>query len=151
MNPSTTYSVPALLIAVVASLCGCGGTVEDPRGSRVSGTGLVTLDSKPLEYGRIVFITNQGNGEVKATAMIEEGSFVFTPKTGPLEGEARVEIHPVEIELEEFEDQRQGNSQKKIDIARVPIPAKYNVNSELTADVSLATGIAPLTFKLESE
>lgn len=145
-----TFSAASILSLVVVGIAGCGGSREDTRGVRVSGEGVVTLDGEPLQMGRIVFITNQGNGEVKAAAMIQHGSFVFSEDTGPLEGTARVEIHAVELELEDFEKQRGGDPGKLVDITRVDVPKKYSVNSTLSATVSAEDGIDPLIFELTS-
>lgn len=145
--PTLCRLLPVLLLLIA----GCGGTEEDQRGVRVGAIGLVTMDDEPLKLGRIVFITDQGNGTVKATAMIQDGSFTFTEDNGPLEGEARVEIHPVAMELEDFESERGGDPNNVIPITRVAIPARYSVRSELKATVSAASGIQPLAFELTSK
>lgn len=140
-----------MLLLLSASVVGCGDGDVSARGVRVAGEGFVTLDGDTLEMGRIMLITNQGQGEVKASAMVHQGVFTFTEESGPLEGEARVEIYPVEMELEDFEAQRGGDPQKKVDVTRIDIPAKYNVRSKLTANVSAEAGIEPLIFELTSK
>ena len=141
--------IPALLLVIVVA--GCGDTTEDKRGTRVGGNGLVSLDGRPLEAGRIVFITDHGSGAVKAVAAIRNGSFTFTEKNGPLEGGARVEIHPVGLELEDFEAQRGGDPTRQVDVTRIDIPARYNVKSDLTAVVCAKDGISPVNFELSSK
>lgn len=137
-----------LLLGLVVSVSGCGEPALPTRGVRVGGSGMVTLDGELLQQGRIVMIMDQGNGEVKAAAMIRDGAFEFTEESGPLEGKARVEIYPVGVELEEFESQRGGDFTRPVDFTRVEIPVKYNVKSELIAEVSAEEGIFPLTFEL---
>lgn len=132
-------------------LAGCGGSEVDTRGVRVAADGLVTLDGEMLKMGRIVFITNQGQGEVKASAMIKDGAFSFTKENGPLEGEARVEIHPVQLDLEEFEQTRGEDITKKVDITQIDIPAVYNTNSTLTAEVESENDGTLFTFDLKSK
>lgn len=120
---------------LVVTAAGCGST-EDPRGVRVPVDGYVTLDGDMLPMGRIVFVADGGKGEVKATAMITDGAFRFTTENGPFEGDARVEIYPVEMELEEFESARNGDTTRKVDFTKVHIPDRYNKNSKLTATVT---------------
>ena len=140
-----------LIPLLVCVLAGCGGKVEDTRGVRVARQGTVTLDGQPLQYARVVFISDQGSGAVKASAMVEDGSFTFTEENGPLEGTARVEIYPVEMELEDFETQRGGDARKRIDVTRIDIPPRYNVRSELTAEISGDGVIQPASFDLKSK
>lgn len=115
----------------------------------MGGLGLVTLDGEPLPMGRIVMVSDQGNGKVKAAADIVDGVFSFDEESGPLEGDVRVEIHAVQMELEDFESQRAENP-GRLEYSRVTIPAAYNVNSTLTANVSSEGGIVPVNFDLVS-
>lgn len=140
-----------LLLSLLPVIVGCGGDTNDQRGTRVAGIGLVTMNDKPLPTGRIVFFTDQGNGQVKSSALIRDGSFTFTEKNGPLEGRARVEIHAVPMELEDFEAQRAAHPEQQVPITRCAIPACYNIQSELTATVSAESGIQPLAFQLTSQ
>lgn len=123
-----------VLILCVAAM-GCSSDREETRGNRVPVDGIITLDGTHLEAGRIVFITNQGSGEVKATASVVKGYYGFDVENGPLTGQARVEIYPQEMELEQFESARDGDPSQRIDFIPVRIPAKYNVRSTLTAEV----------------
>ena len=142
--------IPGVFSLFAFIFIGCGG-VEDQRGVRVAGEGFVTIDGAPLDMGRIILITDQGNGEVKASAMIQDGAYSFTEESGPLEGQARVEIYPVEMELEDFETQRGGDPKKKVDFTRTDVPARYNVKSDLSATISAEDGIAPLFFELTTK
>lgn len=140
-------AVWALLCTIAA--VGCSGQREDPRGNRVAGVGLVTLDDAPLTAGRIVMISDQGGGTVKAAADIVDGVFTFDEVSGPLEGEVRVEIRALAMELEDFESRRAENP-ATLRYSRITIPAAYNVKSTLTAAVSEQSGIVPAHFDLVS-
>lgn len=142
-------SLQCLLVLLLLS--GCGGSTSDQRGTRVGGVGLVHLDGAPLPAGRIVMISDQGNGQVKASALIEDGVFQFCEDSGPLAGSVRVEIHPVRLELEEFEARRGEDPSASVEWKAVRIPPQYNVMSTLTADVSTVDGIVPINFELVSQ
>lgn len=127
----------ALLIAILScSTFGCGGSDIDDRGQRVSVTGEVKLDGQPLSNARIVFISDEGAGTVKATALIENGTYSIDETNGPLPGNARVEIHPELMELEILEAAKDGDRYKSVETSPVSIPARYNSRTELTAPVS---------------
>ncbi|APZ96510.1 hypothetical protein [Fuerstiella marisgermanici] len=127
---------------------GFGDAREDSRGVRVAVDGSVTLNGELLPAGRIIFITDQGDGQVKAAAEIVNGWYSFTDQNGPLKGEARVEIHPVGLELEQFEATRDGNVRKRIDVTPMDIPTKYNVRSKLTATISADSTENYVNFEL---
>lgn len=116
-------------------LMGCSHSENETRGIRVAVEGLVTLDDENLPAGRIVFVCDQGAGEVKATASITNGFYAFNTENGPIAGTARVEIYPEEIELEEFESVRNQRTTSKMSFTKIQIPAKYNTRSILSADV----------------
>ena len=129
INNVLCYSV------VTGGMLGCGATEQPSRGQRVAVDGIVTLDGDHLQAGRIVYITDQGAGKVKAAAAIVHGYYNFTVENGPLAGKARVEIYPKEIELEQFEEARGEDRNRSVDIVAVKIPVRYNLRSELSADV----------------
>lgn len=139
----------ACAILFTVFVVGCSSNPEESRGHRVGGLGLVTLDGEPLKQGRIVMISDQGHGQVKAAADIVDGVFTFDEDSGPLEGEVRVEIHAVAMELEDFEARR-AEHPSRLDYSRITIPAAYNVQSTLTATVSEDGGIVPVNFDLVS-
>lgn len=147
MNHKSLYAAIALCGTIVFG--GCGGDV-DARGQRVPISGTVTLDGEPLSRARIRFASDAGNGAVNATALIENGKFSMSHMNGPLPGTARVEIHPEIIDLEEMEAARGGDRFKKIEAKAVEIPPRYNVRSELTAQVA-AEGENVFTFALISK
>ena len=138
-----------VLAVVSVSLSGCGAKVDE-RGQRVGVSGKVTMDGQPLTRGRIVFISDEGAGAIKATALIENGTYAIDEKRGPLACGARVEIHPELLELGELEAARDGDRFKKIDIRPIVIPHRYNTRSELTAQIS-RDGENAFNFELASK
>ena len=137
------------LIFSILLIAGCADSSVDERGDRVAVSGKVTLDGQPLSRARIIFVSDQGKGKVKSSALIEDGAFSITKENGPLPGSARVEIHPELAELEEFEGERAGDETTFVDTKRVDIPAEYNFRSKLTADVGNEDSNA-FTFDLKT-
>lgn len=137
------------LTIVSVLLSGCGAEV-DQRGQRVGVSGQVMIDGQPLTKGRIVFVSDDGAGAVKATALIENGTYAIDKKQGPLASNARVEIHSELLELGELEVARGGDRFMKIDIRPIVIPHRYNTRSELTAQIS-KTGENAFNFELTSK
>lgn len=125
-----------LMLFLTVCLTGCGGAESDQRGQRVGVSGEVTLDGEPLSNARIVFITDNGEGTVKASGLIDDGIYSIDAGQGPLIGSARVEITPELMELEVFEAAKNGDRHKKVETRPVVIPAKYNRQSQLTAQLS---------------
>lgn len=132
---------------------GCSGTKEDPRGERVSVSGLVYFDEDPLTSARILFISETPEGKIKSAGIVSEGIFQIPQKGGPVVGESRVEIYPTIPEMEEFiEMQEKAKKQGKPfkDPASIKIPVTYNKNSKLTAMVT-KDGKNTFEFKIESK
>lgn len=124
-------------LLLLLSAMGCGSS-DDPRGRRYPAAGTVTMNGLPLDAGRIYFLSDQGAGEVRASAMIQEGAFAFEGFNGPLAGTARVEIRAAEMELEELEARlrQKSESSEPIHLVKTWIPPDYNTRSKLTANVS---------------
>lgn len=132
---------------------GCSGAKDDPRGERVGVTGMVFYDDEPIQNARILFISDTPQGKVKSAGIVRLGLFQIPQKGGPVIGEARVEIHPTTLELEELE-QLQAEAKKEgkpfLDPTRIKIPAAYNKNSKLTAMVT-KDGENEFEFKIKSK
>ncbi|MGE0376752.1 MAG: hypothetical protein AB7I48_27945 [Planctomycetaceae bacterium] len=144
------FALSAGLVGLALSACGCGDVLPDPRGVRVPVSGSVKLDGSPLSSGRIVFESNQGNGAVKATALVVRGTFSLSKSNGPLPGTARVEIYPEPIELEQLEAARQGDLHRRVSLKPVNIPARFNVRSTLTAEIKPDDAENVLSFSVSS-
>ncbi len=112
---------------LVVSLCviGCsGGEPYQPM------TGAVTVDGKPLEKGVITFYP-EGPGTTVGGEILE-GHFSLAQENGATPGKYRVEIVAYKNSgKSEFDIDT--NSQVPIEIQYLPV--KYNVKSQLKADV----------------
>jgi len=136
---------------MVTVVCGCSSGEPDARGRRAAARGTVLIDGEVLEAGKIRFVCDGPRGQVKAVAQIYYGQYRFDETNGPLQGTAKVEILPQEIELEEFEARRDQNPAVVPEFRKVAIPARYNVKSTLTAQVSADVSRNVFDFDLESE
>lgn len=120
-----------LLVAAI----GCGQK-DGPRRLRVPVQGVVTVDGQPLEVGDIIF-SNRDAGEVDA-CRITNGQFrgMVCP------GTRRVEIISV--------PRRANDAPASMEPAENRLPARYSMNSTLTADVR-EKGRNDFTFELQGK
>lgn len=121
-------------ILLALSIEGCfHGT--DSNESEVSG--FIKLDGKPLPEGTITFISAD-NTTHSAQGKIQDGEYVVTVPVG----KKRVEIHA---------SRWTGKPYKKYDIMETEqyLPAIYNEQSQLTADVKPAEDVQ-INFELDS-
>lgn len=142
-----------LLGLLFLNFVGCSGAKDDPRGERVSVTGMVFYDGDPIQSARILFISDTPKGKIKSAGIVRMGIFQIPEKGGPVIGKARVEIYPTTPELEELEQlQKEAKKQGKPfrDPSSVKIPAAYNKNSKLTAMVA-KDGENEFEFKIKSK
>lgn len=136
-----------LNVMLVLAICGCGGP-EGP--ATVTVTGSVSLDGKPVTSGQIIF--HDVAGVEKAYAgVIEDGEFSFPSTTG----QKKVSItSPQEVAGSSI---IVGGTPGDPVSAENPapqilesIPAKYNDQTELTANVT-TTGDNTFPFELTSK
>jgi hypothetical protein len=113
----------ALLLAVgLAALpfTGCGGS------GRVSVSGRVTVDGKPVPEGSITFIPEKGNPGPTAGGAIRDGSYKIDARKGPMTGKHRMEVHAVARTGRSIPDPRSpGKADVKVDETKDIVPAKY--------------------------
>ncbi len=113
-------------------LCGCGS--PDAGGDpTVAVSGMVTLDGQPLATGRISFIDAARGPRREYLGAIKEGEFRCEAPPGSLRVEIRSYTQPASLE----------------EMSTQIIPAKYNDNSGLTAELKLDE-LAEFTFDLKS-
>ncbi len=125
------YRFAFLLLAL---LPGCS---SGPRMHEVSGA--VTFDGAPVPDGEIAFIPKDRQYGPDA-ARIKDGQFKLLVK----EGSHQVEIHAARlVKLPPGQKGPMGESE----LMRHYIPARYNAQTELSADI---TGPAELQFPLKS-
>ena len=121
-----TMRLAGIVLFMAVLVCGCGHSKEELPTYAVSGT--VNLDGAPLAEGEIYFVT-------KETGQID----IVPVKDGKFEGEAKAGSRRVEIRAYNIETSKPPADMP--DLKMEPsktnyLPAKYNTDSTLTADVS---------------
>ena len=135
-----TANIPSILGACVAlglcpALVGCGPS--GPVTYEVSGK--ITLDGKPVSSGEIVFRTADGSAASWAGRIVD-GRYSFRATAG----QKRVEITATR-EVRSKVESASGEGDLQYEHY---IPAKYNVESELSAQVT-SDGANVFDFPLE--
>ena len=139
-------AIAAMIVAVVG--CGAGGA----SGSREPISGTVTVDGQPLDRGYLVFEPKSGQ-PTQSGGMISAGTFSVPAEKGADPGTYSVAIfaeakppattaEPGTPEYEQAMAASQGD--------QIAIPEKYNVKTELTAEVK-AGGENTFTFDLSTK
>ena len=122
-------SLCAALIGLCMAAQGCGAGTSRPPTAAVQGR--VTLDGKPVDQALITFIpTGTANGP-NAVGLIELGEYALEPENGPVIGSMRVEIREAPAE----DEPPPGETSKGFQTRGVPIPAQFNAQSKLTAEI----------------
>ena len=118
-----------LLFAVVLlTLLGCGGP------PRTSVSGKVTFDGQPVATGQIVF-EPQAAGRL-GIAQISDGAYAMPAEHGPTAGTYVVRITANRPSGRKTKAGRGANGPSLVDQHEQFLPAKYNDQSELKAEVS---------------
>jgi hypothetical protein len=128
-------------VAAIAATIGCG----DNRRQGVEGT--VTFDGQPIPDGNISFIPQGDARGPTAGAVIKDGRFAIDRARGTFTGTFRVEIVAARATAETVADPVTG---ERVSLREQYIPAKYNVQSELTAEIA-AGGSNQLKYELTSK
>lgn len=111
---------------VFAFVAGCSS------GPRSSVEGNVNYDGELVDQGGIVFIpVVEDSGLVRATGPIQNGRYHLDNQRGPNPGKYRVEI----TWRKKTGNKVPGEGGNPRDEVVMPVPAKYNTESELTVDV----------------
>ena len=126
------------LAAGVLLLSGCGEPARegDPV---VTVNGTVTLDGQPVPYGNVTFLDPAEEHPRRYVAPIEHGGF-------------QCDVAPGSFRVEVSWPEEQGDDEEGVGVG-LPvqrIPARYNVESELTAELKLGEPPA-LSFDLKSD
>jgi hypothetical protein len=117
-----------------------GGGVGCGRQDTIEISGQVTFDGAPIEKGEISFIPVDGASAAEG-AVIENGTFALAVKPGA----KRVEIRA----SRPLPPERQTNPEMGL-MYEDYVPAKYNRESELKAEVT-ADGDRQFPFALQSQ
>jgi hypothetical protein len=145
MNLRQSYCVLVLFVL----LAGCSAATEKSKFTRNVVDGIVTLDEKPLPSGTISFEPSQGATTGTAgRAAIKDGKFSLPKDSGLAAGTYRVFI---------TSPQSDGPAPKSAEDAmnnppppaKETLPAKYNVQSTLKAEI-LSDEQTSLDFDLKS-
>ncbi len=135
------------LAVVMAATPGCGGSADELPREPVSGT--VTLDGQPLEAGAIQFFPapKAGGVAVSGGSPVEGGAFAITREYGLVPGSYKVAINAAEPESRD--KRAKGHTRKGAPVKDV-VPAKYNSETILTAEIEKG-GSNRLKFELLSK
>lgn len=128
-----------VLAAALTTAAGCGES--GPPTGKVSGA--VTLDGKPLDTGRMRFVSKDGKSPPVETAVTAGRYAAEVPV-----GEVRVEINS-----EKVVGQRrmyETPDSPMVDVGKEQLPAKYHSNSELKLTVARGDN-PPADFDLKSK
>ena len=137
--------MPIWVIAAGLSV-GCGG---DIYGERIGLSGEVTLDGKPLEEGRIVFIPLDATaGAPGATAASAGGKYTIPTVAGLGRTRYRVQIHRDRKTGRRVPDYDGAPGDTREEILE-SLPPEYNSRSRLEADLS--SGTIAFHFPLKSK
>ena len=123
-------------------LAGCS---KENRGA-VSGK--VTLDGAPLEAGSITFVPIEGTSSPSAGATLEKGAYTISTAQGPMPGAFRVEIKSPKKTGKKALAGSPAPPNTWIEETIEAVPAMYNKESKLRAEVKAGTNT--LDFELKS-
>ncbi len=126
-----------------SALIGCGGPATD----RVPVAGEVTIDGQPLDRGSIEFHPDGEEGTVTG-GVIREGTFEIPATQGAKPGKYSVRIFASSGGVEAEPDEPPG-PEAEGQVAEERIPAKYNTETELSADIG-EQGAVDLRFEVNS-
>jgi hypothetical protein len=136
------------LVLAVGLAAGCSGSGDDLPREPVWGT--VTLDNQPLATGVIQFgPADKAAGAAlnSAGGQITDGKFSISREQGLVPGKYNVAINAAE-KTEKTKPEQPG-ARKRSELAKELIPAQYNSQTKLTAEVKKGGG-NDFAFTLES-
>lgn len=117
-------ALAALAVGLIGGLgCGSGSSL-----AKVSGK--VTYNGEPVKEGRILFRNTEGDQKAYSGA-ITDGTYQLECEPGKM----RVEVTASRIIPGKFKKGENGEPEP-VPVGEMYIPAKYNSNSTLTAEVS---------------
>ncbi|MEA1950147.1 MAG: hypothetical protein U9N87_02095 [Planctomycetota bacterium] len=120
--------LPAMAVAAcfLVAAYGCGNN------GREAIEGTVTFDGQPLAAGQISFLPMAGTKGPTAGAAIKDGAFKIASEGGTFAGKFRVEVTATRPSNRKVMDPESG---QMVNVPQQFIPAIYNRQSQLTADV----------------
>ncbi|MCG6157522.1 hypothetical protein [Rubinisphaera margarita] len=141
-------ALKSVIVFAALVLCGCGGSGDQPELGLVSGT--VRFEGTPLPGAVVTFMPEAGRPASGVTDMrgVYELTYIRDTK-GCKIGPARVSIAANAEGGDEMELEGDDVDQSQHTINADGIPARYNDETELTADVK--PGENTFDFDLEKE
>lgn len=118
--------------AMIATLVGCSGGDGLPR-EPVSGS--VAVEGKPLVKGVITFLPADTELPTQGGGAVVDGKYSISKDQGLVPGKYRVVISSSRDELEKSKDMANGMPGMAPPVPKEALPAQYNTNSILTAEV----------------
>lgn len=126
--PLTRLLACSALFAVVLGVVGCGPS--EPQKNPVSGS--VTWKGHPIKYGTINF-RSDGDGRYVATGEIHDGKYEIPEVSGLPAGKYVVSVSYPDPKV----PAPKGDEPPGVSLpVREMLPARYNEQSELTADIT---------------
>ncbi len=141
-NRCVHFAVMGCLALSSALFAGCGGSDGLPRESV---SGVVMLDGQPLPSGSIQMLPVDSKVGVAGGAVIKDGKFEIGREQGLIPGQYRVVINSGQEATPPPSGEPPGPI-AAADAAKEIIPAQYNAQTTLTADVKAGT---PNTFPFD--
>ena len=134
MHRAERFMARPLWALIFVAYVGCGGSDDELPREAISGN--VTLDGEPLANGYVTFNPAEGQA-TQSGGLVTVGKFSVPREQGPVPGKYSVSISSgsAEAKLSPAEEQTGMPGHVTSNKARDPIPAKYNANSTLAAEV----------------
>jgi hypothetical protein len=124
----TSIRIPAVILSlsIIVSICGCGGKGKEGKGAtkpRLSASGKVEIDGKPVPAGTVTFISKDtGNN---SSCPISNGTYANKKSDGPNSGENAVIV--TAKEKSDGEDQWTWHS--KVDVGEKGYTGDFSIKS----------------------
>ena len=117
----------------LSGLLGCSG---DNGPELYSVSGAVSLDGGELKQGSITFVPKEGTSGPSGGAEIKDGVYSVPKEKGLAAGKYRVEIRAIMKTGKKVEAGSPSPPGTMVDEIKEAIPARYNTNSDLEAEIS---------------
>ena len=133
-----------VVILILIPIWGCGGSSIE----RATVSGAVTLDGSPLPSGQIRFLPT-GKGP-SWSAWIKDGRYTTEDTKGTPVGDLRVEIDGYRTPAWYKPTAAAPGDEKPVLPQEQYLPAKYNLQSELTMSIPAGSGTVEKNWELKS-
>lgn len=128
--------ISSLVIGVSVCLSGVLGCSGNSGPELFSISGSVSLDGAELKQGSITFVPTEGTTGPSGGAEIKDGVYAVPKEKGLAAGKYRVEIHAIMKTGKKVEVGSPSPPGTMMDEIKEAIPARYNTNSTLEAEVT---------------